>query len=504
MIDVGSVIANKYRLLRLLGEGGMGSVFEAEHLGLGSRVAVKVLHPELARRSGLVERFLQEARVAAQIRSPHVVRVADVDRTPAGQAYIVMDLLVGEPLSAVLQRERRLPVAVASEYTSQVLDALEAAHALGVIHRDLKPENVFVTTEGGKPLLKLIDFGIAKARRGETEKTLTVAGSVMGTAEYMAPEQARSAGAVDARADIYAVGVMLYEMIAGVRPVTGEDARAVAAKVERGEVAALLHVAPDAPRDVAGIVHHAMAPRPEMRFASAAEMRVALRDARAGKAPASFAPPVPSERPVPTQRALPIAPALGPAFAQSAATAATPPAPPAPHRARGRGVLVALLVLGIVGLVGAGGALAVQAGVFASTPSAPPAAAPAPAAVAPPASAVSSATAAGPAAPATAGAATVPALLPTRPSAPSGPPGRTVPGSGDAGRAAPEPPVFPGFPTSIPGFPSSLPFPTAFPSGLPSGFPTALPSGFPAILPPWPAAPPPAPAPAPSASGPTI
>ena len=127
MIDVGSVIGNKYRLLRLVGEGGMGAVYEAEHMGLGASVAIKVLHPELARRAGLVERFLQEARVAAQIRSPHVVHVADVDRTPEGQAYIVMELLEGEPLSAALQRERRLPVAVACEYAAQILDALEVA-----------------------------------------------------------------------------------------------------------------------------------------------------------------------------------------------------------------------------------------------------------------------------------------------------------------------------------------------------------------------------------------
>ena len=284
VIDVGSVIANKYRLVRLLGEGGMGSVYEAQHLTLGSPVAVKLLHPELARRGGLVERFLQEARVAAQIRSPHVVRVSDVDRTADGHAYIVMDLLVGEPLAASMQREGRLSIPVACDYTSQILEALEVAHAIGVIHRDLKPDNVFVTTESGRPLLKIIDFGIAKAKRGEAEKTLTVAGSLMGTAEYMAPEQARSAGAVDARADIYAVGVMLYEMIAGVRPVTGEDARDVAAKVERGEVVALLHVAPDTPREIAGLVHHAMAPRPEMRFG------VGRRDARrAGRGPSAEA-----------------------------------------------------------------------------------------------------------------------------------------------------------------------------------------------------------------------
>src|SRR5580700_1911884 len=227
----GDVLRGKYRLVRLLGDGGMGSVFEAHHEGLGTRVAIKVLHPDLARRPGLVERFLREARVSAQIKSPNVVQVVDVDSTEEGEAYIVMELLEGEPLSAVMEREGKLPVGLASDYTVQILHALEAAHALGVIHRDLKPENVFVTFSSGKPLLKLIDFGIAKAKLMDSEsRNLTVAGVVMGTPEYMAPEQAHAADKVDARSDIYAVGVMLYEMISGSRPATGDDARVVALK----------------------------------------------------------------------------------------------------------------------------------------------------------------------------------------------------------------------------------------------------------------------------------
>src|SRR5262249_26611596 len=166
----------------------MGSVYEASHELLGTRVAIKVLHADLARKTGLIDRFMQEARVAAQIQSPHVVHVVDVDRTDDGVAYIVMDLLEGEPLSAILDRQGRLPIPVACEYTTQILSALEAAHALGVVHRDLKPENVFLTYAGTKPVLKLIDFGIAKLRRTDPDqRSLTVAGVVMGTAEYMAP-----------------------------------------------------------------------------------------------------------------------------------------------------------------------------------------------------------------------------------------------------------------------------------------------------------------------------
>ena len=285
-MQVGQVISGKYRLVRLLGDGGMGSVFEAHHEKLGTRVAIKFLHAELARHAGLVERFLQEARVAAQITSPHVVRVTDIDQTPEGAAYIVMDLLEGEALSQVLERERKVPVPVACDYTKQILEALEAAHALGVVHRDLKPENVFVTFVAGRPVLKLIDFGIAKLRQsGAAQKNLTVAGVLMGTAEYMAPEQAFSADKVDARSDIYSVGVMLYEMIAGVRPVSGEDARVIAMKVERGDVRPLVHAEPTVPREIAGLAHRAMAARPELRFASAAEMRLALEGALHGKRP---------------------------------------------------------------------------------------------------------------------------------------------------------------------------------------------------------------------------
>ena len=291
VVEVGQVISGKYKLLRLLGDGGMGSVYEAEHLTLGTHVAIKVLHVDLARRPGIAERFLQEARVSAQIRSPHVVQVMDVDRTPDGVAYLVMELLQGEPLSGVVKREHRLDLKVACEYTTQILQALEAAHALGVIHRDLKPDNVFVTFQGGKPVLKLIDFGIAKlktAQAGQT-KNLTVAGMLMGTPEYMAPEQAYSADKVDVRADLYAVGVMLYEMLSGQVPANADDPRVLVLKVERGEMTPLVQAAPGIRPEVAGFVHRAMAPRPELRFASATEMRIALDDVVNGKRPAGTA-----------------------------------------------------------------------------------------------------------------------------------------------------------------------------------------------------------------------
>jgi serine/threonine-protein kinase len=536
LIGIGTVVSGKYQLSRLLGDGGMGSVYEGKHAVLGTRVAIKVLHPELARRTGLVDRFLQEARVAAQIRSPHVVQVTDVDRTPEGHAYIVMELLEGEPLSAVMERQGKLPVATACDYTLQILAALEAAHALGVIHRDLKPENVFVTFSAGKPLLKLIDFGIAKARRTDpAEKKLTVAGVVMGTAEYMAPEQARSADRVDARADLYAVGVMLYEMIAGARPINGDDARVIALKVERGEIVPFVQVAPDAPREIAGLVHRAMAARPELRFASATEMRLALEKAMTakravtgpGQAPvpqpapsapelaaigptgtvknvsveqviAGLARPVtvptpaqggPQSSPGPvtdhesgpnTERAPPVGTAMtGPTPAYAGVAISPPPYTPSRPRRGGTGRILAIIALPI--LIGAGIVMVLVAtGTWSPT-----SASPTPSPATSPAHTVDlqPTTPPSPTPPSVATATTttgVPTLTPNRP-APGPTTTRPTPTNrrADAGSTG-EPPPF-----IVPGT-----LPTGFPSGL------GLPPGFPTSLPPWP----PAPAPAPTGS----
>ncbi len=280
--QVGQVIHKKYRLIRLIGDGGMGSVYEARHEGLGITVALKFLHPELSRRPQLVERFTREAHVSAQIQSPHVVRVTDVDQNEAGQAFIVMEYLEGKTLQTLYEElyhaRQRLSYADALEYAMQMLEGVEAAHNTGVIHRDLKPDNVIIARgKRGEPVLKLLDFGIAKLKvTGQLDRGLTRPGIIMGTPEYMAPEQAYSADAVDARADIFSLGVMIFEMLAGRRPVGGDEPHQIATAYLTRNIAKLLDLAPHVPPELAAAVHRAMGPKPEDRWSSVAEFRSAI------------------------------------------------------------------------------------------------------------------------------------------------------------------------------------------------------------------------------------
>lgn len=280
--QVGQIINNKYRLLRLIGDGGMGSVYEARHELLGTTVALKFLHPELSRRSGLVQRFLQEARVSAQIQSPHVVRVIDVDQQSGGLAYIVMEYLEGKTLQTLYEdlyrAGQRLSYADALEYAMQIIEGVEAAHSAGIVHRDLKPDNVIIAKgKKGEPLLKLLDFGIAKLKvTGQLDRGLTRPGVVMGTPEYMAPEQAYSADAVDARADIFSLGVIIFEMLAGRRPVGGDDPHQIATSYMTGQISRLTDLAPHIAPELAAVIHRAMAPTPNDRFHTVGDFRAAL------------------------------------------------------------------------------------------------------------------------------------------------------------------------------------------------------------------------------------
>ena len=275
--NIGDLVGNKYRVARLIGDGGMGVVYEARHEVLGTAVALKFLHAELARRPGLASRFVQEAKVSASIQSPHVTRVTDVDSMPDGLPYMVMELLTGESLQQLLDRRRKLPVEQAVDFAIQIASGLEAAHALGVVHRDLKPDNVFITPSPSGPLLKLLDFGIAKLRESsEYKKGLTRPGAIMGTPEYMAPEQLYAADRVDHRADLYSLGVLLYEMLTGERPANGDDAQQIVGQVIAGKVKPITEYDPSFSEALAQAVHRALQPDKTLRFASAAEMRQTL------------------------------------------------------------------------------------------------------------------------------------------------------------------------------------------------------------------------------------
>jgi eukaryotic-like serine/threonine-protein kinase len=222
---IGAEIDGRYRVLELIGEGGMGKVYLAEHVEIGKRVALKVLHPSYSRMPDLVERFRREARAASKIGHPNIVDVTDSGTTADGSVYFVMEYLEGVELGSVIEREGALDVARALRISGQICRALAAAHRERIIHRDLKPENIFlVTRDGTADVVKVLDFGIAKTTEAEAarERKLTSPGMAMGTPEYMSPEQAAGRPA-DERCDVYALGAIMYEMVTGIPPYSGDN-----------------------------------------------------------------------------------------------------------------------------------------------------------------------------------------------------------------------------------------------------------------------------------------
>lgn len=269
---VGHLLDGSYEVLRVIGEGGMGRVYEARHTRLHTkRFAVKVLHHELARQPEVVTRFQREAEAASVLMHPNVVGVYDVNTSSDGRPYIVAELLQGEDLGRYLDRVGRLEATEAVHIVRQVCNALGAAHDAGIVHRDVKPENVFLA--GPQATVKVLDFGISKL--AEFSDGLTKTGTVMGTPDYMAPEQARG-DRVDARADIYAVGAILYRALTGKKPFEGSDPMVILTSVLTQEPERPSTLEPSVPLSLEMIVQRAMAKLPAERFSSMGVLERAL------------------------------------------------------------------------------------------------------------------------------------------------------------------------------------------------------------------------------------
>jgi len=381
----GSRLIGKYEIVRPIGRGGFGLVYEARHLGLRARVAIKMLRSEGRQQPQTLERFRREAWASAQLASPHVVRLMDVDVLEDGTPFIVMEFLLGRDLEAELAARGRLPIRETVGYVLQAASAISEAHARGVVHRDLKPNNLFLAEHGGSRSIKVLDFGLSKIA---SELSVTKTSAQLGTPLYMSPEQLRSAKGVDGRSDIWSLGVILYRMLTLRTPFEGPTATDVMVGIMSQPAPELTRLAPNVPPELANIVMRALRKDPAERFQSIGELAHAL---------APFGPPgafsgvltLPLNGPAP----------LGPSTTLTDSSQDTPASAP-PRRSRGLFAAGAVLL----GIVLAGGALRAwwlsnasrgeAASSAASPPAMPAAALQAPSAVPLPApSAVSSASA---------------------------------------------------------------------------------------------------------------
>jgi serine/threonine protein kinase len=354
-IKPGDTLADKFRVVRRLGEGGMGAVFEVEHAITRHRRALKLLHSHVSRNPMVVQRFLREASAAGRIGNPHIAETFDAGQLATGEFYLVMEFLRGKTLGDYFA-ERGGPATneEIADLMGQVCDAVAAAHAAGIVHRDLKPDNLFVVSAEGRPFVKVLDFGISKFDQDLTAATpLTREGQMLGTPYYMSPEQFKGQSDVDGRSDIYSLGVILYELASGQRPYDGESLPALVMAIAMASPVPLHKLRPDMPLAFCRLTERAMDADRERRHPSATELarelRAALGADREPRVGPSGIEPVRGQStspPAPSDAELPMAKTL-------AAPAHPVPARTAPEReATSWRAPVGVLVLGIFGLAG--------------------------------------------------------------------------------------------------------------------------------------------------------
>lgn len=276
-VKPGDVLGGKYKVERVLGAGGMGVVVAAKHVDLGQLVALKFMLKDAMADPAQAERFLREAKSAVQLKSVHTARVLDVGRLKNDEPFMVMEYLDGRDLDEELQARGPLPPHVAVDYVLQASEAIAEAHSLGMIHRDVKLKNLFLTsTVDGRPLVKVLDFGLAKTLGPHGDVSLTATNSVFGSPQYMSPEQMRSAKDVDARSDIWSIGVCLYELLTGRVPFDAQGIAEICAMVLKDPVTPPSQLVQGLPRDLEEVVLRCLEKEPSRRFQSIAELAVAL------------------------------------------------------------------------------------------------------------------------------------------------------------------------------------------------------------------------------------